>query len=563
MAYGSNRQVLGFDETYWGDKTTLSGVSGSYAVTTAATWTVNKYSGMRMRVLNGTNAGKVYNVVSNTATIATLQEANTSFANLDAVVFEVRNMANTSISQLQTGGDAYSRNVFLAVKEDFEFPTPALNAEEWYSLSSGQDRAGFAHKTTSFDTSIPIVVQDFRYPFMVFGYEICLGTAAGTPFSSTISADYKVGEVQIAVAGVVNLAVGDYINIGTDSNYPEVRKAMTATSPIRLDRPLRFNHTSGEAVSEVVAPFTHYVFPGERTQTGTDSGAGGSTLNGALAIGATTAVLTDATGYAAGDYIQIGTTTNPEIRKITLVASNTLTLDAPLRFIHATGATCNEVTTPFYTTVTEYGEVPGFNLHGTYDEATDFVRDALWCKVNSAEFSSDQDSLLVMNSDIVGSDVITTGTKASITVPSTQPYQFRHVSGGIYINGTSYANIESWRYRIERAIQTIYTNQDITGAKPYLQQEGKRRHELGMTIIPLNTNVYTLLDGSTAFVVYLTFSRAASDTLSFYFMDTYLTMAPHGMPIDGPVRVSGTLNPGYLLFAKVVDSIPYYPAGAL
>jgi hypothetical protein len=332
-----------------------------------------------------------------------------------------------------------------------------------------------------------------------------------------------------------------------------------------LDRPLKFPHTAGATclVKEVVAPYTHYIITSERTMTGTDSGTGGSTLNGATAIGATSVVVADSTGYAAGDYIQIGTTTNPEVRKITLVATNTLTLDAPLRFTHATGVTCNEVTTPFSTTVTEYGEVPGFNLHGTYDEATDFVRDALWCKVNSAEFSSEPESLLTMSSDIVSSDVLTNGSKAAITVPSTQPYQFRHVSGGIYINGTAYANIEQWRYRIERAIQTIYTNQDTTGAKPFYQIEGKRRHELGMVIVPLNTNVYTLLDGSTSYVVYLTFSRGASDTLAFYFMDVYLTAGNHGMPIDGPVRVTTTQNPGYLLFAKVVDTIPYYPAGGL
>ncbi len=127
--YGSNRFVLGFDETNWADKTTLSGVSGANAVTTAATWTVNKYAGMRMRVLSGTNAGKVYHVASNTATIATLQEANTSFANLDTVCFEVRNQINTALANLQTGGTAFARNAFLAVKEDFDFPTPTLNME--------------------------------------------------------------------------------------------------------------------------------------------------------------------------------------------------------------------------------------------------------------------------------------------------------------------------------------------------------------------------------------------------------------------------------------------------
>lgn len=79
-------------------------------------------------------------------------------------------------------------------------------------------------------------------------------------------------------------------------------------------------------------------------------GGGGSTLNGAVAKGATTAILNDASGYAIGEYIQIGApdpSDNWEVAKIANIVTNTLTLTAPLRFAHDDGAACNEVEAPF------------------------------------------------------------------------------------------------------------------------------------------------------------------------------------------------------------------------
>jgi hypothetical protein len=131
----------------------------------------------------------------------------------------------------------------------------------------------------------------------------------------------------------------------------------------------------------------------------------------------------------------------------------------------------------------------------------------------------------------------------------------------VNVNGQTYANIEQLRYSLGRGVTPYYTHQATTGAKPFMLPEGKRTHEIGMTLIPMNNQIYTLLDGSTKFVADVTFTRATSDTLSFYWRDVMLSADPHGMVIDGPVRVTATMHPGQLLFIKCVDAIPFYPGG--
>lgn len=80
---------------------------------------------------------------------------------------------------------------------------------------------------------------------------------------------------------------------------------------------------------------------------GTDSGTGGSTLNGATSPGTRSIVVNDATGYSADEYIQIDVAPIAETRRIKRVTGTTIYLDIPLSFPHLNGATLNEVASPF------------------------------------------------------------------------------------------------------------------------------------------------------------------------------------------------------------------------
>ena len=573
MVRGSNRYTLSYGGHSWSGRGTVTSVSGNDLVLSGLT--ANAYNGMRITLLFDNSAGGkdggIYNVVSNTTTNITLQEGTADWGASDVFAVEVRNATPTT------------RNLFLDVVEDFEFPTPTAEIEEYPTLSTGQDRHALVVKRYTFNTSLPTIVKDFRLPFFLFGKEISQGVTAsgGSTYLKTTST--VAGESVINVNAATSLTadttpgdgLGDWITIDYNGNYPETRRIrVIAGTLLTLSAPLLFPHTAGTGllVEEVKAPgvsgayFTHYVFPAERTMTGTDMpSGGGSTLNGATAVGATSVILASAASYAAGDYIQIGVA-NPEIRQITNVATNTLTLDSPLRFLHATGVACNEVygdlvATPWSTTVTEYAEESAFDLVGVYTDTPTLVRDALFTKINSGEFSSDAGDLLKFTADLICSDVVTTGTAPTVGATTTSPYQYRHVSGGININGQGYLNIEQFRYSLARNDTPYYTHQTTTGSKPFWLCEGRRTHEIGMTLIPANNNIYNLLDGSTKFAADLTFTRATYDTLSFYFRDVMLSSDPHGMVIDGPVRVSTAMHPAYLLFAKVVDQIPFYPGG--
>jgi hypothetical protein len=568
---GANRYILSHGEHFWSGRDTVTSVTTTDLVLSGLTGSA--YNGMRLMMVKdnsaGGNEGKIYNVVSNTTTNITLQEGAADWGASDVFVVEVRNAAPTV------------RNVFLDVVEDFEFPTTTIEGEEYHTLNTGQDRHAYVAKRFTYNASLPTIVKDFRFPFYLFGQEICQGTVQPTtPFSQALTAAAKKGDTVLTVGATTNLTVGEYITIGfndsvaptTIDEYPETRK-VTVLSPLTIDAPLRYNHAITTTIcKEVIAPFYHFVFCAERTMTGVDSGAGGSTLSAGVfpttTAGSSSITLTDATGYAIGDYIQVGTTINPEIRQVVGVSSNTLTLDSPLRFNHLSGATCNEVAAdtvanPWVQTVTEYAEVPGFDLVGVYTDAPTLVRDALFTKITSGNFSSEAGDLLKFTAELNGSDVITTGSAPTVGATNTTPYQYRHVTGGINVNGVTYANIEQFGYTLARSITPYYTHQTTTGSKPFWLCEGKRTHEIGMTLIPANNNFHTLLDGSTRFVVDMTFTRGTNDTLSFYFRDVVLPAAPHGMTIDGPVRVGATLNPGWLLFAKIVDNIPYYPNGGV
>lgn len=84
-----------------------------------------------------------------------------------------------------------------------------------------------------------------------------------------------------------------------------------------------------------------------------------ATLDGATAVGDSTFDVTSATGLIVGDEIQIGATGSHEFRTITVVATNTLTVDYPLALAHADLDPVLEVTK---TTLSADAEVGSTNL---------------------------------------------------------------------------------------------------------------------------------------------------------------------------------------------------------
>jgi hypothetical protein len=468
MALGSNRFIVGIGEHIWSDRTILTGgsVSGNQ-VTGLSGLTANKYDGVRMRVLNGTNAGKLFHVVTNGTTSLTFQEAATGFAATDYVVFELR-FAAPSV-----------RNIFIDLPEDFDMYTASAELDEAYAHGAGRDRNFAQTKKFLYEAALPIILQNPRLLFLALGEEKTTGTDK-TPSGggSTLANATYIGETIINVASAANYAQGDFIQVDVAAGDPP---------------------TSAEV---------------------------------------------------------------PEVRQITNVNVNAITLDYPLRFAHANGVACNEVIAPFTHYLAPASELPYFDVIGVYNEATVHVRDAVGVKANRLELTSNEDDVVRVSVDTVALKVLPTGSAPSVTLVTTKAYHFSQVSSGISVNSVVYANIKAFTYTLEHNQNQVYAHQDTSGKSPFFTAEGRRRHELQMILVPFNTNIYDLLTGETEHTVTLTFVRtAATDTLTLTFTVCRISQAPHGMPADGPVNVNITAHP-QAMTAKVIDSISSYPAGA-
>lgn len=202
---------------------------------------------------------------------------------------------------------------------------------------------------------------------------------------------------------------------------------------------------------------------------GTDAAAGAgvtgtgatsaTTLNGGVSAGATTVVLTSATGYAQNAYIQIdvngsGPTTTAEVRKITNLVTTTATLDTALSYSHLTGAAVSVVTAPFVHTIQQATTLPSFtvekNLGGF--ESLKFAG----AKVNKLGLSvaaSNQE--IALSLDLMAQSAVVQATPTAITVTNESPYVFAETTATIF--GTATTQVSAVDLSIENGLKDTYT----------------------------------------------------------------------------------------------------------
>lgn len=231
--------------------------------------------------------------------------------------------------------------------------------------------------------------------------------------STTLTVACSPGATVLTVASETNFAANDKIRVGDDYNPEYVKVLSTAANTINLDTdtPINFRHEIGEVVQEVtiaglkkVAGFVsvddlgaiakiisrelggargtpksrggnvdvdfnltvelgieqfgvwlRYILglTGDYTTTGSTVGGGGSTTTNAIVTaGQTTLPLTALTGFAAGEFVEVDTSTLVEVVKISATwngTDNPVPLDAlyPFRRGHASGVAAVEKQSPF------------------------------------------------------------------------------------------------------------------------------------------------------------------------------------------------------------------------
>lgn len=263
---------------------------------------------------------------------------------------------------------------------------------------------------------------------------------------------------------------------------------------------------------------TLYLPIGSVTTTGTDSGAGNSTLNGGTAVGATSITLADASGYSNGDYIQIGTVTNPEVRKILSIAgAPTLTLTQALSFAHLTGVTCNQVIAPFTHTVNETFQLPTITIHAemySADQTLQLIRRFMGGRVGSSSITAREGEYLTQSFGdlsfnnmkwysptpgdshfVPTSDPFFTALSGSFGAvtpfyPTTQPYLFSY--GALSLNGNIFARVRGFKLDISNNLNPKYYIQATVNNPqfPFEYREGQRNYRLSVDIDVVDATLY-------------------------------------------------------------------------
>lgn len=320
------------------------------------------------------------------------------------------------------------------------------------------------------------------------GYGVA-GTYA-TPTSTTLNGNTTAGATSVTVGSATGFATGQQITIDTGSLL-EVRKISNVVSTtITLADPLLFAHGTGVTVT-----------------TGATT-----TLNGATSANATTVIVTSAAGIVQNSIIQIdvnspsGTTTS-EVRKVTNVATNTLTLDSALTYAHGNGAQVVLVTAPYLHAFTVQNTLPSLTIEkviGGY-QSLQFAGS----RVNKFDLKAPVGNTAVdMTADMMACAVAVLDTPTQESVVNELPYVF--TEAGVTLAGSARADASNVTVSIDNALKATYT---------YSGQHGPSY----LTPVTLHTSggfdvVWSSLDDST----YGDFTRMQNGTLgSLYFSLTH------------------------------------------
>lgn len=202
------------------------------------------------------------------------------------------------------------------------------------------------------------------------------------------------------------------------------------------------------------------------TNAGSGQGVTGSsptsstTLSAAITtVGATTVNVTSATGYAVGNFIQVDvnntvTPVTAEVRKITNIVSNAITVDSPLSFTHANAAAVSKVVAPFTHTIIQANQLPSLtvekNLGGV--ESLQFSG----AKVDKYSIQvQTTNSEVGISADMIAKHSAVLATPTAISVANESPYVF--AEGTLSLNGQTVAQASNVSINIDNGLTATYT----------------------------------------------------------------------------------------------------------
>lgn len=269
------------------------------------------------------------------------------------------------------------------------------------------------------------------------------GVAAPTPTTSTsttTTAPTTAGATSITLTSGTGFAVGQQIAIDS-GGLLEIRKIATVvTNTITVSDALTFAHASGVTVV---------------------TGAATTTSSGATIAGATQITVTSAAGISINSIIQIdinsvaGATTS-EIRKVTAISTNTLTLDVALTYPHASGVNVWLVNAPYFHNIQQANTLSSLTVEknlGNY-ESLQFAG----CRVNKLGISmAATNTEGTITADLIAKavNILTTGAISPIAVVNESPWVFAETTVTLF-NQVVQQSINT-ELSIENGVKETYT----------------------------------------------------------------------------------------------------------
>jgi hypothetical protein len=192
--------------------------------------------------------------------------------------------------------------------------------------------------------------------------------------------------------------------------------------------------------------------------TGSTPGSA-NTLASPITAGATTAVLTSATGYTVGGFIMVdvnntATPTTAEVRKIVTVATNTVTVDVAFTYAHASAVATAVVVAPFTHSIQQANTLSSLTvekqLGGT--QSLQFSGS----RVNKFEVQATNGNQEIgISADLIAKHAAVLDSPSAIAVTNELPYTFAETT--LSLNATAVAQATSADLTVENGLKDTYT----------------------------------------------------------------------------------------------------------
>ena len=268
------------------------------------------------------------------------------------------------------------------------------------------------------------------------------GTIA-TPTTTTLSVGSAVGDTSVTVTSPTGFVIGQQIILGTAGNREARLISNVVGSVITVADALTYSHAIGDAAV-----------------TGTTT-----TLSSPVVAPTSTVDVTSATGITQGTVIQVdvnsvsGVTTS-EVRMVTNVVTNTLTLDANLTFNHAGTAQVIIVTDPYTHTINEQNTLASLTVEKNIGgfQSLQFAG----CRANKFDLKAPVGNTAVeMSMEMIGRSVAVLDTPTAVTVVDEMPFVFAEANLNIF--DTLRTEVSNTAISIENGLKETYTYSNFHG----------------------------------------------------------------------------------------------------